>query len=259
MPRDNSITSVLVIGSGPIVIGQACEFDYSGTQACRLLRSEGIRVILINSNPATIMTDPEFADATYIEPITPEVIEKILEKEELESIDLELELEEINSEINDELNSKEIKLEEFIIVIQKELELNKENDKLKEYCKNVYILFINKYNLLVKIQNNIKKIRKVVKDEKKRKEYKEELKIKETEKQNVKKFLMKINNFFDFTPKEVFTKKSFSSKTSKRTKLYYKPFVKGELSPIIEGSKESNSKSLSKSKGGKKTRKIKKI
>ena len=81
MPRDNSIKSVLVIGSGPIVIGQACEFDYSGTQACRVLRSEEIRVILINSNPATIMTDPEFADATYIEPITPEVIEKILEKE----------------------------------------------------------------------------------------------------------------------------------------------------------------------------------
>ena len=71
MPRDNSIKSVLVIGSGPIVIGQACEFDYSGTQACRVLRSEGIKVILINSNPATIMTDPEFADATYIEPITP--------------------------------------------------------------------------------------------------------------------------------------------------------------------------------------------
>ena len=81
MPRDKSIESVLVIGSGPLVIGQACEFDYSGTQACRVLRAEGIRVILINSNPATIMTDPEFADATYIEPITPEVIEKILEKE----------------------------------------------------------------------------------------------------------------------------------------------------------------------------------
>jgi carbamoyl-phosphate synthase large subunit len=76
-----SIESVLVIGSGPIVIGQACEFDYSGTQACRVLRSEGIRVILINSNPATIMTDPEFADATYIEPITAEIIEKIMEKE----------------------------------------------------------------------------------------------------------------------------------------------------------------------------------
>ena len=74
MPKDSSIESVLVIGSGPIVIGQACEFDYSGTQACRVLRSEGIRVILINSNPATIMTDPEFADATYIEPITPEII-----------------------------------------------------------------------------------------------------------------------------------------------------------------------------------------
>ena len=80
MPKDNSIKSVLVIGSGPIVIGQACEFDYSGTQACRVLRSEGIRVILINSNPATIMTDPEFADATYIEPITPEVIESIIIK-----------------------------------------------------------------------------------------------------------------------------------------------------------------------------------
>jgi len=81
MPKDNSIESVLVIGSGPIVIGQACEFDYSGTQACRVLRSEGIRVILINSNPATIMTDPEFADATYIEPITPEIIEAIIIKE----------------------------------------------------------------------------------------------------------------------------------------------------------------------------------
>jgi len=81
MPRDTSIESVLVIGSGPIVIGQACEFDYSGVQACRVLREEGVRVILINSNPATIMTDPEFADATYIEPITPEFIEKIMEIE----------------------------------------------------------------------------------------------------------------------------------------------------------------------------------
>ena len=71
MPRRTDIDSILVIGSGPIVIGQACEFDYSGTQACRVLRDEGFRVILVNSNPATIMTDPEFADATYIEPITP--------------------------------------------------------------------------------------------------------------------------------------------------------------------------------------------
>ncbi len=78
MPRRKDINSVLVIGSGPIVIGQACEFDYSGTQACRVLREEGIRVILVNSNPATIMTDPEFADATYVEPITPEIIEKII-------------------------------------------------------------------------------------------------------------------------------------------------------------------------------------
>ena len=72
---------MLVIGSGPIVIGQACEFDYSGTQACRVLRDEGIRVVLVNSNPATIMTDPEFADATYIEPITPEIVAKVIEKE----------------------------------------------------------------------------------------------------------------------------------------------------------------------------------
>ncbi|HNO16515.1 MAG TPA: carbamoyl phosphate synthase large subunit, partial [Actinomycetota bacterium] len=81
MPKRTDITSVLVIGSGPIVIGQACEFDYSGTQACRVLKAEGLRVILVNSNPATIMTDPEFADATYIEPITPEFVEKVIDKE----------------------------------------------------------------------------------------------------------------------------------------------------------------------------------
>ena len=81
MPKRTDIKSVLVIGSGPIVIGQACEFDYSGTQACRVLKEEGIRVILVNSNPATIMTDPEFADATYVEPITPEIVEKIIAKE----------------------------------------------------------------------------------------------------------------------------------------------------------------------------------
>ena len=86
MPRDNSIKSVLVIGSGPIVIGQACEFDYSGTQACRVLKSEGIRVILVNSNPATIMTDPEFADATYIEPITPAFLEKVIALEKPDAI-----------------------------------------------------------------------------------------------------------------------------------------------------------------------------
>ncbi len=81
MPKRTDIESVLVIGSGPIVIGQACEFDYSGTQACRVLRAEGLRVILVNSNPATIMTDPEFADATYVEPITAEFVEKVIEKE----------------------------------------------------------------------------------------------------------------------------------------------------------------------------------
>ncbi|HIV56932.1 MAG TPA: carbamoyl-phosphate synthase large subunit [Candidatus Stackebrandtia faecavium] len=81
MPKREDIRHVLVIGSGPIVIGQACEFDYSGTQACRVLREEGIRVSLVNSNPATIMTDPEYADATYVEPITPHVIEKIIDAE----------------------------------------------------------------------------------------------------------------------------------------------------------------------------------
>jgi carbamoyl-phosphate synthase large subunit len=86
MAIDSNIKSVLVIGSGPIVIGQACEFDYSGTQACRILKSEGIRVVLINSNPATIMTDPEFADATYVEPITPEAIEQILIKEKPDAV-----------------------------------------------------------------------------------------------------------------------------------------------------------------------------
>lgn len=86
MPKRDDITSVLVIGSGPIVIGQACEFDYSGTQACRVLREEGVRVILVNSNPATIMTDPDFADATYIEPITWQVIETIIAKERPDAI-----------------------------------------------------------------------------------------------------------------------------------------------------------------------------
>ena len=81
MPRRTDISSILVIGSGPIVIGQACEFDYSGTQACRVLREEGFRVILVNSNPATIMTDPEFADATYVEPIQPDYLEKVIAAE----------------------------------------------------------------------------------------------------------------------------------------------------------------------------------
>src|SRR5438270_8587659 len=86
MPRREDLRSVLVIGSGPIVIGQACEFDYSGTQACRVLRAEGIRVSLVNSNPATIMTDPEFADATYIEPITPEFVEQVIAAERPDAI-----------------------------------------------------------------------------------------------------------------------------------------------------------------------------
>lgn len=86
MPKDSSINSVLVIGSGPIVIGQACEFDYSGTQACRVLKQEGVRVILVNSNPATIMTDPEFADATYIEPITTDFLEKIIMEQRPDAI-----------------------------------------------------------------------------------------------------------------------------------------------------------------------------
>src|SRR4249920_1315007 len=86
MPRREDLKSVLVIGSGPIVIGQACEFDYSGTQACRVLRAEGIRVSLVNSNPATIMTDPEFADATYVEPITTDVLEKVIAAERPDAV-----------------------------------------------------------------------------------------------------------------------------------------------------------------------------
>src|SRR5436190_1919988 len=81
MPKRTDISTILIIGAGPIVIGQACEFDYSGTQAVKALKEEGYRVVLVNSNPATIMTDPELADATYIEPITPEIVAKIIEKE----------------------------------------------------------------------------------------------------------------------------------------------------------------------------------
>src|SRR5712672_4382856 len=81
MPKRTDISTILIIGAGPIVIGQACEFDYSGTQAVKTLKEEGYRIVLVNSNPATIMTDPELADATYIEPITPEVVAKIIAKE----------------------------------------------------------------------------------------------------------------------------------------------------------------------------------
>jgi carbamoyl-phosphate synthase large subunit len=81
MPKRTDLKSILIIGAGPIVIGQACEFDYSGAQACKALRAEGYRIVLVNSNPATIMTDPGLADATYIEPITPEIVAKIIEKE----------------------------------------------------------------------------------------------------------------------------------------------------------------------------------
>ncbi|MEP1422090.1 MAG: carbamoyl-phosphate synthase large subunit, partial [Erythrobacter sp.] len=86
MPKRNDISSILVIGAGPIIIGQACEFDYSGTQAIKALKEEGYRVILVNSNPATIMTDPEFADATYVEPITPEIVAKIIAKEKPDAL-----------------------------------------------------------------------------------------------------------------------------------------------------------------------------
>ncbi len=85
MPKRTDIKSILIIGAGPIVIGQACEFDYSGAQACKVLKAEGYRIVLVNSNPATIMTDPELADATYIEPITPGVVEQIIAGFELTS------------------------------------------------------------------------------------------------------------------------------------------------------------------------------
>ena len=81
MPKRTDINKIMLVGSGPIVIGQACEFDYSGTQACKALREEGYEIVLVNSNPATIMTDPEMADRTYVEPITPEICAKIIAKE----------------------------------------------------------------------------------------------------------------------------------------------------------------------------------
>ncbi|SVE31463.1 uncharacterized protein METZ01_LOCUS484317, partial [marine metagenome] len=86
MPKRSDIESILIIGSGPIIIGQACEFDYSGTQACKALREEGYRIALVNSNPATIMTDPEFADVTYVEPLTVEVVTKIIAKEKPDAL-----------------------------------------------------------------------------------------------------------------------------------------------------------------------------
>ncbi|MBI5410144.1 MAG: carbamoyl phosphate synthase large subunit, partial [Nitrospirae bacterium] len=86
MPKRTDIHKILLIGSGPIVIGQACEFDYSGTQACKALKEEGYQVVLVNSNPATIMTDPQFADRTYIEPITPEAVEMIIDRERPDAI-----------------------------------------------------------------------------------------------------------------------------------------------------------------------------
>ena len=86
MPKRTDISKILLIGSGPIIIGQACEFDYSGTQACKALREEGYKVILVNSNPATIMTDPEMADATYIEPLTADILEMIIKKERPDAI-----------------------------------------------------------------------------------------------------------------------------------------------------------------------------
>ena len=81
MPRRDDLEKILILGAGPIVIGQACEFDYSGTQACKALREEGYQVVLVNSNPASIMTDPEMANRTYIEPLTPEIVEKVIAKE----------------------------------------------------------------------------------------------------------------------------------------------------------------------------------
>jgi len=86
MPKRTDIKKILIIGSGPIVIGQACEFDYSGTQACKALRAEGYEVVLVNSNPATIMTDPEFADRTYVEPLTVEYLEAILARERPQAV-----------------------------------------------------------------------------------------------------------------------------------------------------------------------------
>src|SRR5713101_5649315 len=86
MPKRTDLSTILIIGAGPIVIGQACEFDYSGTQACKALKAEGYRIVLVNSNPATIMTDPDIADATYVEPITPEIVARMIGMERPEAL-----------------------------------------------------------------------------------------------------------------------------------------------------------------------------
>ena len=96
MPKRTDISKIMIIGSGPIIISQACEFDYSGTQACKALKEEGYEVVLVNSNPATIMTDPEMADHTYVEPITPEIVAMIIEKEKPDLVVLDIKMVDYN-------------------------------------------------------------------------------------------------------------------------------------------------------------------
>ena len=124
MPKRNDIQKILIIGSGPIVIGQACEFDYSGTQACKALREEGYKVILVNSNPATIMTDPEFADVTYIEPLTVDALEKIILKES-DELDKGF-VQDFECAMNDDLNTPKA----ISILFEIVKKINLENDNL---------------------------------------------------------------------------------------------------------------------------------
>ena len=172
MPKRKDLKTILVVGAGPIIIGQACEFDYSGTQACKALKDEGYKVILINSNPATIMTDPGVADKTYIEPITLEVLEKILKKEKPDAIlptmggqtalNLAMEAEKkgilkkykielINNKIDD-INKSQKKLDSSIVLLNEELvSLNKNISTIKKekiIVKKVYDEKINRVDEL---------------------------------------------------------------------------------------------------------------
>ena len=143
MPKRTDIKKILIIGSGPIVIGQACEFDYSGTQACKVLREEGYEVVLVNSNPATIMTDPEFSDRTYIEPLLPEFVEKIVEKEkELQELEVELGGAErkYNQLIEDQKNQLENRFCAHVILLVRSLE--RVRDKLIEYYQLRFRLYV---------------------------------------------------------------------------------------------------------------------
>ena len=160
MPKRKDLKTILVVGAGPIIIGQACEFDYSGTQACKALKDEGYKVVLINSNPATIMTDPGVAHKTYIEPITIEVLEKILIKEKISSIEGLKELildENIAAEIREKLKEQEEKRTS----IQATLDLILKS--ISERIQKSLMIFKTKYRNQTSLDNLLNGIEKTIK------------------------------------------------------------------------------------------------